>query len=316
MAKTLSKQVRGAWAMSGVLRLGESRAEHKERARSELRAAGIGVTVSRISELTPISSLKTYHDYKAVTEDFARWAMDNGITRLSDLRPEHATSFLTAKLESGLSLNTMRSYAAALGKFDLVLATKKLGLPEEARLKAGVDAVRKSYNAIAERHDENTRAYLHPSKVVDALVSPEFQLVADLQLNSGLRVSEALGIRAKDLRGWAIDPLSGENCGVIHVYGKGGYERDVYVQDGTYQRLVMHGRIPRVGYKSYLRGIKKACRECGEVYTGSHSFRHNYVQALVNSLAEGGRMTADEVVREAMERVGHHRTTELGTYMR
>lgn len=302
--------------MSGVLRLGESRAEHKERARSELREAGVGVTVSRLAELTPISSLKTYHDYKAVTEDFARWAMANGVTHLSDLRPEHASAYLTAKLEAGLSLNTMRSYAAALGKFDQVLATKKLGLPKEARLKAGVDAVRKSYNAIAERHDENTRAYLHPSKVVDALVSPEFQLVADLQLNSGLRVSEALGIRAKDLRGWAIDPLSGENCGVVHVYGKGGYERDVFVKEGTYRVLEMHGKMPRVGYKSYLRGIEKACQECGEVYTGSHSFRHNYVQGLVNGLAEGGQMKAEDVVREAMERVGHHRTSELGTYMR
>ena len=321
MSKGLAAQVRGVWAASGILQVGHSRFVRKQAARCQLQAQGVGATSARIATLTPITSYRTYDAYNAVCADFARFAETQGVQRVQDLRPAHAAAFLRQKLEDGLSCNTMRTYAAALTKFDaaLSLAPRKMRIPEEARLSAGVLIMRQGYNASSPRLDQFRRAYVNPEDVVGRVEQPLHQLAARLQLHGGFRVSEVMGMTRKSLKGYAVDPVTGCESGLVEVQGKGGYVRWQYVPKADYDALKAHldangGKMGLV-YKPYLRGLNRACSEVGETWSGTHALRHNYVQTFAGEAHARG-LDDDAVAREAMERVGHHRTSELQTYTR
>jgi len=321
MGKGLAAQVRGVWAASGILQIGHSRFARKQAARSQLQAQGVGATSSRIATLTPITSYRTYDAYRAVCADFARFAEAQGVQRIQDLRPVHAAAFLRQKLEGGLSCNTLRTYAAALAKFDaaLALAPRKMRIPEEARLSVGVAIVRPGYNASSPRLDQHRRAYVNPEGVVDRVEQPLHRLAASLQLHGGFRVSEVMEMTRKSLKGFAVDPVTGRESGVVEVQGKGGYMRCQYVPKAHYEALRAHldangGKMGLV-YKPYLRGLNRACSEIGEAWSGTHALRHNYVQTFAGEAHARG-LGDEAVAREAMERVGHHRMAELQTYTR
>ena len=321
MGKSLASQVRGAWAASGILVAGGSRYARKQAARDELRAQGVGATSARIAALTPVTSYRTYDAYKAVSVDFARFAQSLGVKRLQDLRPEHAEAFLLIKLKCGRSCNTLRTCAAALGKLDrvLALAPAKMNIPEHARILPGVDAMRKRINREAPRLDQMRRAYFHPEAVVQMVQGEAQQLAARLQLVGGFRVSEVMGLSTASLQGEAIDPVLGRLSGVVHVVGKGGYEREQFIPLSVYRELrahlAEHGGRFGLSYKPYLAALHRACNAVGEEWSGTHALRHSYVRGfVVDAVAVG--LKADAVRREAMERVGHHRTSELKTYCR
>lgn len=244
-----------------------------------------------------------------------------GVRHVRDIRPEHAEAFMLAKLEEGLSCNTLRTSSAALGKLDvaLSLAPRAMRIPEEARLSAGVAIVRPGYNATSPRLDQFRRAYVNPEGVVDQVEQPLHRLAASLQLHGGFRVSEVMGMTKKSLKGVAIDPVTGRESGVVEVQGKGGYVRCQYVPKADHDALKAHldangGRMGLV-YKPYLRGLHKACSEMGEAWSGTHALRHNYVQAFAGEAHARG-LDDEAVAREAMERVGHHRASELSAYTR
>ncbi len=322
MAKKLISQIKSVWAASGILTVGASRFHQKQDARARLVRLGQGATSSQLSELTSVTSYRTYDSYRGVSVEFARFTEHAfGVRRVADLRPDHAEAFIRAKLVAGASCNTLRTAAAALSKFDSALARcpRKMHIPLEARLRPGLDAVRAEYNATAPRLDIERRAFFEPKAVVAAVGGGVHQLVARLQLEGGFRISEIQGLRPSDLRGLVWDPVSGTLAGSVHVRGKGGFERVQFVPADLYSQLV--GQLRRVGsldfgYGRYLQALKDACASVGEIYTGSHALRHNYIQSFVLSAAATGRLSAREVQREAMERVGHHRESELSTYFR
>jgi integrase len=321
MKKGLVSQVRGVWAASGILTAGGSRFALKQDAREQLRAQGVGATSARIAALTPITSYRTYDAYRAVSADFARFAEAQGVNRIQDLRPAHAMAFLRQKLEDGLSCNTLRTYAAALTKFDvaLALAPRKMRIPEEARLSAGVVILRPGYNASSPRLDQERRAYANPAAVLEGIRNPVHHLAARLQLHGGFRVSEVIALKRTSLRGETVDPVFGQPAGVVHVVGKGGFEREQYLPLREYrdlgQYLTSNGNRLGITYKAYLADLGRACDAAGETWSGTHALRHCYVRAFSIEAAASG-LSSKAVMREAMERVGHHRISELKTYCR
>lgn len=321
MAKDLVGQFKSVWSASRILTVGESRYEQKQSAREELAVLAQGATSARLAERTSITSYRTYDLYKGVSADFARFAESLGVHRVADLRPAHAEAYLRAKMASGASCNTLRTASAALGKLDAAIARcpRKMHVPE-ARLRPGVDAVRGEINATAPRLDTGRRAYVDPVNLVEALRDHAHQIVARLQLEAGFRISEVQGLGRCDLRGVVSDPVTGGLAGLVHVQGKGGFERVQYVPIDTYralaERLKNEAGALNFGYGAYLRSLRSACKEAGELYSGSHALRHSYIQGFVLSAAESGKLDAHAIQREAMERVGHHRESELKTYFR
>lgn len=320
MGRSLASQVRAVWSASNILQVGKSRFRDKQDVREQLRAAGLGATSARIAERTAISSYRTYDAYRAVTADFARFAAAQGVERVQDLRPEHAQAFLDGKLVAGCSCNTLRTYGAALGKFDQALARapRAMHIPAEARLSPGLEPARQRYNQQAPRLDAERRAYADAPGLVTAIQGDGHRLAARLQLEAGFRVSEVLGLRRSSLVGETRDPVTGKWCGLVHVVGKGGFERTQYVPAMAYRALAEHLDAHAGGmglrYKPYLADLHRAADATGQNWGGTHGLRHNYVQAFVREAAAG--LDAEAVAREAMERVGHHRMNELKTYLR
>lgn len=321
MAKSLVHQVKGVWSAARILRIGQSRFQDKQDVRDQLRGAGIGATAARIAEHTPIASYRTYSAYKSVSLAFAHFAAAQGVQRVQDLRPEHAEAFMRARLAAGCSCNTLRTYAAALGKFDCALerAPKAMRIPDTARLSPGIEAVRRDFNHEAPRLDTTRRAYSAPAAVVQAVQNEGHQLAARLQLGAGFRVSEVLGLNRASLQGETRDPVSGRWSGLVAVVGKGGFGRTQYVPLADYRALSAHLDAHRGGlgvrYKAYLADLHRAADAVGEAWAGTHALRHNYVRAFLVEAAGAG-LGSDAMMREAMARVGHYRMSEVRTYCR
>lgn len=321
MGRSLASQVRAVWSASNILQIGKSRLRDKQDVREQLRAEGLGATSARIAERTAISSYRTYDAYRAVTADFARFAAAQGVARVQDLRPEHAEAFLAEKLAAGKSCNTLRTYSAALGKFDVALsrAPRAMRIPAEARLSPGLEPARQRYNRHAVRLDGERRAYADAPGLVAAVRDDVHRLAARLQLEAGFRVSEVLGLDRASLVGETLDPVTGRWCGLASVKGKGGFGRVQYVPVATYRALRAHLDSHAGGmgltYKAYLADLHRAAEETGQGWGGTHGLRHSYVRAFVREAADAG-LDAEAVGREAMERVGHHRLSELKTYLR
>lgn len=321
MGRSLAHQVKGVWAAARILRIGQSRFRDKSDVRDQLRAAGIGATAARIAERTPIASYRTFTAYKAVSLAFARFAAGQGVQHVQDLRPGHAEAFMRERLAAGCSCNTLRTYAAALGKFDCALerAPKAMRIPEAARLSPGVEAARRDFNREAPRMDQARRAYGDPAAVVQAVQGEGHRLAARLQLGAGFRVSEVLGLNRASLQGETRDPVSGRWAGLVEVVGKGGFGRVQYVPLEDYRALAAHLEEHRGGlavqYKPYLAALHLAADAVGEAWAGTHALRHNYVRSFLVEAAGAG-LGADAIMREAMARVGHHRMSEVRTYCR
>jgi len=221
MGKSLVSQVKAVWAASRILQPGRSRFRDKVAARDNLHRDGVGATSTRIAEHTPIASYRTYDVYKSVTREFARFAKRLGVRQVRDLRPEHAEAFMLSKLDAGRSCNTLRTYSAALGKLDVALsmAPRAMRISAEARLSPGLDAVRARCHALAPRMDTGRRAYANPQGLVRAVSGDGFRLVARLQLEGGLRVSDALNVGRGDLAGETVDPVTRRWSGLVAVTG-------------------------------------------------------------------------------------------------
>lgn len=320
MGRNLIAQIRGVWSASKIFTPGKSRFEEKGDVRDKLRAAGVGATSARIAAVTGICSYRTYDAYREVGDDFARFAEAQGVRNIRDLRPAHAADFLRQKLTQGLSCNSLRTYAAALGKLDNALgrAPRKMHIPASARILPGVEEVRAQFNREAPRLDQERRAYFKPSAVVEAMRDDAHRLIGRVQLTGGLRISEALGLRRQDLRGETSDPVLGTPCGEVSLKGKGGFRRSAFLPAPVYRELAEHlcaaGGM-KVEYKPYLADLRQAADSTGDLWGGTHGLRHSYARGFLTQAAEAG-LTSEDAMREASERLGHHRLSVLRIYCR
>lgn len=312
MARSLAQQVRAIWAASKILQVGRSRFLDKQGVREQLRAEGLGATSARIAERTAISSYRTYDAYRAVTADFARFAAAQGVARVADLRPVHAQAFLEEKLAAGKSCNTLRTYAAALGKFDVALARapRAMHIPAEARLSPGLEPARRRYNMHAVRLDDERRAYADAPGLVAAVRDDGHRLAARLQLEAGFRVSEVLGLQRSSLVGETRDPVTGRWCGLASVKGKGGFGRVQYVPVATYRalraHLDSHAGGMGIGYKRYLADVHRAADATGQGCCYMHDMEYHYGETLLD------KAKADAILALCTLRVGVAATPALG----
>ena len=139
--------------------------------------------------------------------------------------------------------------------------------------------------------------YLTPDEVhalIRAIEQDRDQLFVRTLWETGVRVSEAIGLKSEDIgrRG-------------IRVLGKGGVERVVFVQDGLVSTILFYAQENRLGRGDFLfpsrKGghitkqradqiIKQAARKAGlQRNVHAHLFRHGYA---INFLNCGGRLDA------------------------
>lgn len=281
---------------SSILHIGESKHEAKLEAREYDK-----VTPSEIAENTGIYSYRTADMYRDIAKDCMTYAKETfGLKDLTKLDANMVKSYLENKVDNGISFKTCETYAGALGK--LGTALNEYTQTQNYNFREVLSEVKE----VAHQDEHTNRAYDNPQKIISNLSSEAHQLVATLQSQYGLRVSEASYIKLSQLDG-----------NTLTVQGKGGYilhkELTQNIADNIKNQAI--NGLFTVGYGKYTQDLKNACERSGEAYNGTHGFRYSYAQERVTELMQAG--SCEQVAKAiTSEELGHHRIDITDHYLK
>lgn len=295
-------QISQIYNESGIKQIGHSKHEAKTTARE-----GGARTWAEIGQKMGIHSYKTADAYRETWKRcFEHARTTDGLKDITKMEGRHVESYLKSCAESGCSHATFSQYAAALGKLDqaLNLYSEKYDLGRTYTLARGVTSARE-FGANLQRF-EGSRAYARPADLVAAVSDSKYQLAAQIQHKTGVRINEVGHIRPYQLRGIDLD-----------VKGKGGKELTKTLTQEIAAQLRRY--LKRGDYKidkdDYRAGLKAAAEKTGQDYTGSHGLRWNYAQEQIEARCSEGTpyyQALGEVSRE----MGHERPDITEHYLR
>ncbi len=297
---------------SGIKSIGQSKFSAKDSARLALKSEGRGATSSAISEKTGIHSDGTKNNYLDKWQEIGRFAKEEfGLRDFEKLTGAQVLEFLAYKIELGVSYSHWSGYAAAFGKLENALNAYSAKFDRgknEYNFRAAVNELRSDAKAELPRFS-GTRNYECPDKLSTAIQKQDHQLVARIQLESGLRVAGASYISASQLKGMAEDALTGKHVGLINYIGKGGKPGTAHVTPDTYQRLAehiaTHGQL-KVSIDGYRQSLKAAAAASGQSYNGSHGLRWNFAQVRFKELQSCG-VGYEKALGVVSDDMGHNR---------
>ena len=214
-------------------------------------------------------------------------------------------SFIEHKISEGVSKGTLDNYISHLSKIQIGLEkiASQHGKEYRAFTKEDLASVKEIVKDLTPNQHVN-RAYNNPNALISNLSGKEF-VAAKLQLDYGLRITEATFIKENQLEG-----------NTLTFQGKGGYilQKELSPELANQIRSYMENGVFKVDQNHFRESLKDACRIEGEKYTGAHGLRYNFAQntfieRFENNLSKG--MSVEEAEREALkytsEEMGHHR---------
>ena len=271
---------------------------------------GIGISkhevYKRFGGKSPlIHSYSTFNRYMGIAKEFVNWAKEQGVNRLDRVQYEHVRDFLISKAEY-CSMKTLKVNASALRKFFETVGR------EDIAEKIGED-----YQEIYSRGRAPGRAlaFTHPERVISLLREDVHKVIAELQLLTGARIGDVKKIQ--------VVP---EAKKVVILKSKGGRTREIDYSDRSekFERIKeLVGELQRYlkglswssVRESYYRDLRQAVMRSGEVYTGSHAFRVNYVKERLEELKSQG-YTEKEALQKIEYEIGHSRIEMSAYYSR
>ncbi len=249
-----------------------------------------------------IHSYSTFNRYMGIAKEFVNWARERGVNRLDKVTPKVVREFLLSKA-GYCSQKTLKVNASALRKFFEVV-----GRPDIS------EEIGRSYQEIYSEGRQSGRAlaFAHPERVISNLKKEVHRVIAELQLLTGARVG--------DVKKMELLPLEKK---VVIKKSKGGRTREIDYSDRPeeFERIrELYGRLKELlrekdwssVRKSYYSDLKRAAVKAGEVYTGSHAFRVNYVKNRLQELKSQG-YSEDEALQKIEYEIGHSRI-EMSAY--
>jgi integrase len=236
----------------------------------------------------------------------------HGIKKADRLTSEHVRDFLLSK--TGVKLATFRRYCAALTKFDSALS--KL-LDRQPQWNGILKDFRESA-PVALESEQPARAYRQPLSLVAQIDDERMRLIAELQWQCGLRVSEACNIKSHQMKGITIDNTE-KQTGMIEIKGKGGKVRQVPVSIEIYTNLqnrLDHGPWA-VDPAAYRVSLRQAAHRSGQEYArhGTHGLRWNYAQSLMDNLIREN-VAYEVALTQISKLLGHERAGITCLYLR
>lgn len=251
--------------------------------------------------ISSYSSLKTYKNVWIDCCKFARANYPGEFKQLQNINPKVVGEYIQSKIDDDCSLKYVNKCCSALNKFDNCL--------QRMDIKVDFSDIISEKRALAKdiltEASETTRAFKNPTEVIANMQNPTHQVVAELQLNYGLRIGDCKYINIEK-------QLDGNVLTVNH--SKNGQPiTKVLSPDIANQLRSMNGL--NVKYETYLYDLKKACNATGENYTGSHAFRHNFAQDKMEHYISNG-CSEKTAVKEISEEMGHHRPDITYIYLR
>ena len=271
---------------------------------------GIGISkhevYKRFGGKSPlIHSYSTFNRYMGIAKEFVNWAKEQGVNRLDKVQYEHVRDFLLSKSEY-CSMRTLKVNASALRKFFETVGREDIA-----------ERIGEDYQEIYSRGRAPGRAlaFAHPERVISLLKEDVHKVIAELQLLTGARIG--------DIKKIQVLP---EEKKVVITKSKGGRTREIDYSDRPekFERIKELVRELQKYLKdsswssvreSYYKDLRQAVYRSGEIYTGSHAFRVNYVKERLRELREKG-YSEKEALQIIEYEIGHSRIEMSAYYSR
>lgn len=268
-----------------------------------------------------VSSFRTMDAYKQTWIQLLFFLKEQ--FHLSDpekIDEEHIRDFMVYKTLEYPSKLYLARISAALGKLETVLTLYAMQKYGEERYydfsirQTVLDGARNLEMVADNYHD---RAYQRPDIVANSLSQPSFILAADIQWMSGGRIESVGIIRAEQLRGYCIDPITGVTMGQIWSKEKGGREGMLMVLTPTYNWLKeyidKYGRF-KIDRQKYTTDIRRTCEHLGIKGEGSHGFRYAFAQRRMKEYMKAG-YTYEQSLQAVSLELKHNRASITTHYL-
>jgi len=252
-----------------------------------------------------IHSYSTFNRYMGIAKEFINWAKEQGINRLDKVQYDHVKNFLLSKAEY-CSMKTLKVNASALRKFFETVGRVDIS-----------ERIGKEYQEIYSqgRNPGRALAFAHPERVISLLKEDVHKVVAELQLLTGARIGDVKKIQVLP-----------ESKKVVILKSKGGRTREIDYADRPekFERIrelteALNKHLKTSSWKSvregYYKDLRQAVLRSGEVYTGSHAFRVNYVKERLKELKSQG-YSEREALQKIEYEIGHSRIEMSAYYSR
>jgi integrase len=229
--------------------------------------------------------------------DFARFAESKGLEgKLNTLVTEsNITEFLNERLQD-LSPKTALDYVTGFNSMLKGLEQTKVNISREAYgvLREYTSDYRAEFNAVKDNY-ETGRAIQDTQAFISNLqeIRESSATIAQLQLETGLRASEALEV-AKNFSNYYNE----QNSTLEGVIGKGGQEYPVKQID-LQLAYKLQNLQETPSYSTYYRDIQSLEHK-------THDLRITYTKELYESLKEQG-YSHREALKEVSTQINHHR---------
>jgi integrase len=309
--------------------IGTSRHEAKSKA-VESGAKGF----SEIAKLTKIHSYGTSNTYLPYWKQLAKFAEEKkGITDIREISNRTVKEYLHHKMHG--TIKTFSSFSkviAAVNKMGSTLnkMSEKEGLNKSYEWSKVTDKMRdlgrdklptikEIESDLREKGLSIGRGFIDSQAVVNH-INPDkndFVLAGQMQAETGCRIHEIAVVKQDQLRGLGLDPYTNKEVGVMQVEGKGGKIREVYLSRETYKKIEskVEEKDFKINKSGYTREIKDAAARSGQAYTGTHDFRHSWVQERMKEVINLG-FSKSEAKRSTSEEIGHVRPYITETYLK
>jgi len=300
--------------------IGESRYQLKSEAREE-GFKGSSELASQIG----ITSYNTASTYIPIWENLGNYAKEEfKVKNFEKLTPEIVEAFLRDKAEGDCSWSSLTIAASACQKLSVALNQHSENFAEKFGREVKtydwngvVKTVRDEYRDILERNTESRR-YADPKALIEAIGDPKFQLAAEIQLESGVRITEMSLIKEGQLRGEAIDKHTDKEIAQFAFQGKGGYKNVGNLTRETYEKLEAYIKEQgefKVDQNEYRDALKTAANLSEQAYNGSHGLRWDFTASRVLELQEAG-MKYEAALSAVSKELSHHRISITRYYLR
>lgn len=276
----------------------------KYEAKQELMKAGITKS-GDIAQNTGIYSENTMKNYiNAGVQAFQYIREEFGIKDITKITGEHIKSYLEQRA-SEVEYKTLKIDMAGINKLEQAINNYN---NTDVNFRSAVEDFRQEIKLDKEyiANNDESRALLNPTGVVNSLSDESHKLVAGMQLEYGFRLNEV----AK------IDLNKQLDNNTLSVQAKGGQiiSKELSQEHITKLQELSFNGIFNINKLEYGNDLKNACEVNFEHYTGSHALRHNYAQNQFESYAKAG-MSYNECLRATAEDLGHHREDITHRYL-
>ena len=263
---------------------------------------------TNVNQRTGIFSYNTAMQYQSVYCRFLTWAcVTHGITDAVKITPVILEEWLLENVSRNITYNTLQTDIAAMEKMPKAL--ESVGIkPDPAWRNVIADCRVFGKKTLVREH--RSRALRQPYRVVQQLHGMS-RIAAELQLKCGCRISEISELKL------GRNILEKNRLTLTNT--KGGLVRTVEVPINLYERLmvVVHEKGEfKIDRRAYAMELKRAAKQHGERWTGTHALRWNYARNKMFELEVREGLSFDEARYVVSRTLGHRRPEISEWYLR